>query len=105
MGRAVGVAPGAKVVAVRVLDCEGSGAISDVVAGASLVLLGVICIWRLLVWVGLTSAGKVLCTAVLTTLALYRPQSPSHPPTHTPTPRPNPKLWTGLHHTHTSLRW
>jgi subtilisin family serine protease len=33
-GRAVGVAPGAQVVAVRVLDCEGSGAISDVVAGA-----------------------------------------------------------------------
>jgi subtilisin family serine protease len=35
-GRAVGVAPSAEVVAVRVLDCEGSGTISDVVAGAVL---------------------------------------------------------------------
>ena len=32
VGRAVGVASGARVVALRVLDCDGSGAISDVVA-------------------------------------------------------------------------
>lgn len=33
VGRAVGVASGARVVAVRVLDCQGSGSISDVVSG------------------------------------------------------------------------
>jgi subtilisin family serine protease len=34
IGRAVGVAKEAHVVAVRVLDCQGSGSISDFVAGA-----------------------------------------------------------------------
>ena len=33
MGRAVGVAKEAKVVAVRVLNCQGSGTVSNVVAG------------------------------------------------------------------------
>jgi hypothetical protein len=32
-GRSVGVAKEARVVAVRVLDCEGAGSISNVVAG------------------------------------------------------------------------
>ncbi|GBF94509.1 peptidase S8 [Raphidocelis subcapitata] len=32
VGRAVGVAPGAEVVSLKVLDCDGSGSISDVVA-------------------------------------------------------------------------
>lgn len=33
IGRSVGVAKGAELVAVRVLDCNGSGTISDTVAG------------------------------------------------------------------------
>jgi subtilisin family serine protease len=33
IGRTVGVAKGASVVAVRVLDCQGTGSISDTVAG------------------------------------------------------------------------
>ena len=34
MGRNVGVAKEAALVAVRVLDCQGSGVVSDVMAGA-----------------------------------------------------------------------
>jgi subtilisin family serine protease len=33
IGRSVGVAKAARLVAVRVLDCQGSGSISDTVAG------------------------------------------------------------------------
>lgn len=33
MGRTIGVAKGATLVAVRVLDCQGSGVVSDVMAG------------------------------------------------------------------------
>lgn len=35
MGRTVGVAKEASLVALRVLDCEGAGTVSNVVAGES----------------------------------------------------------------------
>ena len=57
VGRAVGVAKEAAVVAVRVLDCDGAGTVSSVVAGA-----------RCLMWPWHSLPAALLCWQTLITL-------------------------------------